>query len=154
MFKIILSVLITLFLNFGLQKMAVEANCCCCCPCCCRCCCCPQPPIIIQPPPALHKICQVPCCCCKPCCCCCCGGGGGRRRRSLISAINRRQQSKTSAIPRVKSEEKNSRGCSMCPPVPKQLTNSTISGGGNCTHHVPKEIKNIHKQKKQIKKDN
>jgi len=42
----------------------------------------------------------------------------------------------------------------MCPPVPKQLTNSTISGGGNCTHHIPKETKNIHKQKKQIKKDN
>nr|CAD2196095.1 unnamed protein product [Meloidogyne enterolobii] len=133
--------------------MSVEANCCCCCPCCCRCCCCPQPPIIIQPPPALHKICQVPCCCCKPCCCCCCGGGGGRRRRSLISAINRQQNSKNSKIPRVNSKEKNSRGCSMCPPVPKQLTNSTTSGG-NCTHHIPKETKNIHKQKKQIKKDN
>jgi len=42
----------------------------------------------------------------------------------------------------------------MCPPVPKQLTNSTISGGGNCTRSVPKEHKNILKQKKQIKKDN
>uniref|UniRef100_A0A915NVS6 Uncharacterized protein n=1 Tax=Meloidogyne floridensis TaxID=298350 RepID=A0A915NVS6_9BILA len=58
------------------------------------------------------------------------GGGGGRRRRSLISAINRQQNSKNSTIPRVNSKEKKANhGCSMCPPVPKQLTNSTISGG-------------------------
>uniref|UniRef100_A0A1I8BLM9 Secreted protein n=1 Tax=Meloidogyne hapla TaxID=6305 RepID=A0A1I8BLM9_MELHA len=135
MIKIILSVLITVFLNLELQRMSVEANCCC-----------PQPPIIIQPPPALHKICQVPCCCG--------GGGGGRRRRSLISAIDRRQNSKSAIISRVNGgEKKNNHNCGMCPPLPKAI-NSTISGGStNCSHPIPKEIKNIHKQKKQIKKD-